>query len=540
MSASASIHAASHSDTAPSWVRTHAAATPDAPAVDSPWGRITYAQLEARMLALAGLLRASGVEPGDRVLIALPLGCAAAVAGLAVQALGACSVELDRETGADALAGILSQTGARHAVIFGQDARRWTGREQLTHCFVVHGSRPPERMLGLLKPATCAWLQEDGAVDPDVAPAPLTALPSPTPDTPASIVYTSGSTGTPRGVVQTFGNIAANTRSIVEYLGLTPRDRAMLILPLHYCYGKSVLQTHLLAGGSVFLDPRFMYPQVVLEAMATEACTGFAGVPLTFELLRRQAASDSLAKLKLRYVTQAGGGMSPDTVRWTREAFHPAELFVMYGQTEATARLSYLPPARATDKAGSIGRGIPGVTLAVVSDDGTPLPDGEVGQLVAKGANVTPGYLGAPEDTAAILRDGWLWTGDLAWRDPEGFFFLVGRAKEILKVGGHRVSPAEIEHVLARHPAVREVAVVGVPDDLGGEAACAAVVLQPGEPPKEDDLRRFCRESLPVHKVPRHVLFTDALPRGPTGKVLKAELRTRVLSSLSSPESRSP
>ncbi|RKH45083.1 class I adenylate-forming enzyme family protein [Corallococcus sicarius] len=526
-------------DTAPAWVRAHACATPDAPAVDSPWGRLTYGQLEARMLALAGHLRDAGVGPGASVLIALPLGCAAAVAGLAVQALGACAVELDRETGAESLDSILAQTGARHAVLFGQDARRWTGRSALTHCFVVHGSRPPERLRALLAPAACTWLQEDGAVDPEVASEPLTALPALAPDAPASIVYTSGSTGAPRGVIQTSANIAANTRSIVEYLGLTARDRAMLILPLHYCYGKSVLQTHLLAGGSVFLDPRFMYPQVVLEAMATESCTGFAGVPLTFELLRRQAAPESLAKLPLRYLTQAGGGMSPDTVRWTREVFHPAELFVMYGQTEATARLSYLPPARATDKAGSIGQGIPGVTLAVVADDGTPLPDGEVGQLVARGANVTPGYLGAPEETAAILHDGWLWTGDLAWRDADGFFFLVGRAKEILKVGGHRVSPAEMEHVLARHPAVLEVAVVGVPDDLGAEAACAAVVRKPGTTPHEDDLRRFCREALPAYKVPRHVLFIEALPRGPTGKVLKADLRTRMLSILSSPDPRS-
>jgi acyl-CoA synthetase (AMP-forming)/AMP-acid ligase II len=199
----------------------------------------------------------------------------------------------------------------------------------------------------------------------------------------------------------------------------------------------------------------------------------------------------------------------------------------MYGQTEATARLSYLPPALAKEKAGSIGQGIPGVELRVVGEDGTPLPPGEPGHLVARGANVTPGYLGAPEETAAILRDGWLWTGDLAWRDADGFFFLVGRAKEILKVNGHRVSPAEIEHHLARHPAVAEVAVVGVPDALGGEAACAVVVPHAGAEVKEDDLRRFCRESLPVHKVPRHVVFVDALPRGPSGKVLKAELRTR-------------
>ncbi|ATB34784.1 AMP-dependent synthetase [Cystobacter fuscus] len=525
-------------DSASAWVLAHAKAMPDAPAVDSPWTRLSYRQLAERMLSLAGHLRAAGVKRGERVLIALPLGCAAVVAGLAVQALGACAVELDRETSAASLDAILAQTGARHAFLFGQDTRRWTARTQLTHLWVVHSARPPERMRGLLAPAACTWVQEDGSVDPEARAEALESPPPTPPEAHASIVYTSGSTGTPRGVIQTFGNIAANTHSIVEYLGLTPRDRAMLILPLHYCYGKSVLQTHLRVGGSVFLDPRFMYPRVVLEAMATEACTGFAGVPLTFELLRRQATPESLAKLNLRYLTQAGGGMAPETVRWTREVFHPAELFVMYGQTEATARLSYLPPARAQQKAGSIGIAIPGVELRVVGEEGAPLPVGETGHLVARGANVTPGYLGAPEDTRSILRDGWLWTGDLAWRDADGFFFLEGRAKEILKIGGHRVSPAELEHTLARHPAVLEVAVVGVPDELGGEAAVAVVVIQPDTPLREESLRRFCRESLPAHKVPRHVMFTEALPRGPNGKVLKAELRMHVMSPVSSLESR--
>ncbi|MCP3161435.1 class I adenylate-forming enzyme family protein [Myxococcus qinghaiensis] len=517
----------SATDSAPAWVLAHAERTPDASAVDSPWTRLTYRQLSERMRSLAGHLHAAGVVPGDKVLIALPLGSAGAVAALAVQSLGACAVELDRETGATSADAILAQTGARHAFIFGQDARKWTGKPGLSHLYVVHSARPPERMLQALSPATCTWVQEDGALDADVKVTPLDTLPSTSAQAHASIVYTSGSTGTPRGVIQTFGNIAANTRSIVEYLGLTSRDRAHLVLPLHYCYGKSVLQTHLLVGGSVFLDPRFMYPQVVLEAMAAEKSTGFAGVPLTFELLRRQAGAEALSKLRLRYATQAGGGMSPDTIQWTRDALYPAELYVMYGQTEATARLSYLPPTRASEKAGSIGVAIPGVELRVVGEDGKALPTGETGHLVARGANVTPGYLGDPEETAAILKDGWLWTGDLAWKDADGFIFLVGRAKEILKVGGHRVSPAEMEHQLARHPAVREVAVVGVPDALGGEAACAVVVLQEGVAVKEDDLRRFCRESLPAHKVPKHVVFVEALPRGPSGKVLKAELRTQ-------------
>jgi len=148
---------------------------------------------------------------------------------------------------------------------------------------------------------------------------------------------------------------------------------------------------------------------------------------------------------RLRYVTQAGGAMAPETIAWVRKAFRPAELFVMYGQTEATARLSYLPPDRSEDKAGSIGIPVPGVELRVADERGRELPTGEVGELVARGQNVTPGYLDEPAETAAILRHGWLWTGDLACRDADGFLFYRGRANEILKVGGHRVSPFEIE-----------------------------------------------------------------------------------------------
>ena len=299
-------------------------------------------------------------------------------------------------------------------------------------------------------------LLEDGRVDPDLGRAPEAALPELAPDAAALVLYTSGSTGRPHGVVQTFRNIDANTRSIVQYLGLTNEDRALLTLPLYYCYGRSVLQTHLHAGGSLFLDNRSAFPRVILETLASEGCTGFAGVPLTFEIIRRMVDVSSLVLPRLRYVTQAGGPMAPETIAWARKAFHPARLFVMYGQTEATARLSYLPPDRAAEKEGSVGIPIPGVELRVVDEAGSELPPGDIGELVARGANVTPGYLDEPEETAAILRDGWLWTGDLACRDTEGFIYLRGRVREILKVGGKRVSPVEIEQTITRHPDVRD------------------------------------------------------------------------------------
>ena len=214
------------------------------------------------------------------------------------------------------------------------------------------------------------------------------------------MLYTSGITGRPHGVIQTFRNIDANSRSIVEYLGLGPSDRAMLTLPLSYCYGRSVLQTHLLAGGSVFLEHRTAFPRTILETMAAEGCTGFAGVPLNFEMMKRQVDISTIDLSHLRYLTQAGGAMAPETISWVRESFAPAELFVMYGQTEATARLSYLPPARAAEKPGSIGIAIPGVELRVIDQDGRELPPGMVGEIVARGPNVTPGYLDEPDETS--------------------------------------------------------------------------------------------------------------------------------------------
>jgi acyl-CoA synthetase (AMP-forming)/AMP-acid ligase II len=220
--------------------------------------------------------------------------------------------------------------------------------------------------------------------------------------------------------------------------------------------------------------------------------------------------------------------MQPELRRWVREAFAPAPLFVMYGQTEATARLSFLPPENAADKDGSIGRGLENVELRVVDPGGRELPTGEVGEVVARGPSITSGYFGAPEESAQIIRGGWLWTGDLGWRDEEGFIFLVGRAKDMLKLGGHRVAAAEIENVLLEHPGVREAAVVGAPDATGGEAAVAFAVSDSAPPPSADDLRRHCRQRLAAFKVPKEIRFIDQLPRTSSGKIAKAELRERL------------
>jgi acyl-CoA synthetase (AMP-forming)/AMP-acid ligase II len=517
------------------WLFEHAARRPEAPAVATPTVRLSYGELAARVEALAAQLAASGVRRGDRVLAALPNSPATVVASLAVHALGGTTVEVNREWNVDTQREIVAQSGVRQAFVWGRDARAWgavAADGRLERFWVVHGGPLPDRLLADLGGAPATLLLEDGRVDPSLPSAPVPPRPALSPDQPALILYTSGSTGRPRGVVQTFRNVNANSRSIVEYLELTERDRALVILPLYYCYGRSVLQTHLLAGASLFLDGRFAFPRVVLENLGVEGCTSLAGVPLTFEIIRRQVDVSTLSMPGLRYLTQAGGAMAPETIDWVRAAFKPARLFVMYGQTEATARLSYLPPQRAQDKRGSIGVAIPGVELRVVDDHTRELARGEVGHLVARGENVTLGYLDEPEETAAILHDGWLWTGDLAERDEEGFFFHRGRSKEILKIGGHRVSPIEIEHVVAEHPDVAEAAVVGAPDPLMGEVPVAFVVARPDRQPDAEALRAFCRARMPAYRVPVQFTLVAALPRNESGKLLRAQLAAQAVAPI--------
>lgn len=511
------------------WLLDWAKRTPYAPAVGTPAGWLTYRQLAERTNWLAASLAERRVSAGDRVLVALPNVPSSVAVSLAIQWLGACAVEVNREWGATALAAIAAQVEARLAVIDARDALLWgpiVTDAGLTDLWVVHPSRPPEPAWAALDGATRFWLRPDATLEGVRARA---GPPARDAKAPALILYTSGSTGAPRGVIQTHSNVAANTRSICEYLSLTPADRAMAILPLCYCYGKSVLQTHLLAGGSVFFDNRFMYPRVVLEAIAAEGCTGFAGVPLTYELIKRQLDPRTIRMPTLRYLTQAGGEMALTTTRWVREVFAPARLFVMYGQTEATARLSYLSPERGDDKEGSIGRPIPGVELEAVSPTGATMPVNQEGHLVARGQNVTPGYFRAPEETAEILRDGWLWTGDLARKDADGFFYLTGRAKDVMKIGGHRVSAAEIEQCLCAHPEVLEAAVVSEGDAIGGETAVAFVVARPGSAISEAQLRHYCRDHLPAYKVPSTIRFISTLPRTSVGKVAKGLLKAQAV-----------
>lgn len=341
----------------------------------------------------------------------------------------------------------------------------------------------------------------------------------------AALFFTSGSTGTPRGVMVSHRNLIANTQSILAYLNLVPDDRVLQVLPMHYCFGASLLHTHLRAGASIVIENNFLFPDRALQTMRATGCTGLAGVPATYQILLRRSTFSRTCFPQLRYLLQAGGKLSNVFIDELRVAQPHAQLFVMYGQTEATARLSYLPPALLPTKLGSIGRGIPGVTLRVVDDAGQTVPPGAVGQVLAKGQNITLGYWNAPAETAEVFRDGWLHTGDMATVDSEGFIYIVGRSKEFLKLDGTRVACQQIEQVALRFAGTIEAAVVGMPDEYLGEAA-ALFIAHPQGKAIQAELVQFLCEHLPLKYRPKKITFCTDLPLNASGKTDRAALRT--------------
>jgi long-chain acyl-CoA synthetase len=345
----------------------------------------------------------------------------------------------------------------------------------------------------------------------------------PEPDELAAIIYTSGTTGRPKGVMLSHRNLLQNTQSIIEYLAITPADRGLCVLPFHFSYGSSVLHTHLLAGAYLAIEDNFAFPHIVLQRLQSESITGFFGVPSTFALLLGRCRLADADLSRLRYITQAGGPMPRALIENLRSQIPHAQLFIMYGQTEATARLSYLPPDRLGDKLGSIGIAIPGVTLEVRKDGKRAEPH-VTGELVARGPNVMLGYWNDPAATETVLRDGWLHTGDLAHTDDDGFFYIDGRATDMIKVGAFRVSPQEVEEVITALENVQEAAVVGIPDDTLGQAIKAVIVPKPGVTLEALAVKAHCRQHLAAYKVPKLVEFTTVLPRTASGKIQRYRL----------------
>lgn len=344
-------------------------------------------------------------------------------------------------------------------------------------------------------------------------------------DQDAALMLTSGTTSSPRVVRVTHKNIKANTTSIIASLDLTGHERMLAALPFHYCFGTSLLHTHLRVGGSLVLCQSFVYPEVVLDLLSKHRCTGFAGVPSMYQTLIRNSSLPRRELPHLRKVQQAGGKLPPVLIQELMEILSHAEVFIMYGQTEATARLSCLSPELLHSKLGSVGYGIPGVELRVVDEAGNDVPPGVVGEIVARGANISPGYLNNPQATAEKFVGGVLHTGDLAQVDADGFIYIVDRKSDFIKSYGHRVSSQQVEEQILRLHDVAAAAAIGVPDPVRGEAIVVYVVVRDRSPLGPDDILAHGKQNLPRHMWPSEVVILDSLPMNAQGKVVKSMLR---------------
>jgi len=342
----------------------------------------------------------------------------------------------------------------------------------------------------------------------------------------AEIVYTSGSTGKPKGVMLTHLNLVSNMKSICSYLNLIEDDRIMVILPFYYIYGKSLLLTHILKGASIVIDNRFVFPNKILETMTKTDVTGFAGVPSTFMILLNRSSIKETEFKKLRYVTQAGGAMAPAIQKEVVRTFSPAKLYIMYGATEAAPRLSYLEPDKLIHKWGSIGVPVDNVDLIICDQEGNDISmEGQVGEIVARGSNIMTGYWKDPEETAKVLKKGMYYTGDLGKKDSDGFIYVVGRSKDMIKVKGFRVGAVEIEETILEMNEVHETAVVSVDDSILGEAILALIIPKDKEWRDSQKIKKYLQKKLPPIKIPKYIEFRNSFPKNESGKILKVKLK---------------
>jgi acyl-CoA synthetase (AMP-forming)/AMP-acid ligase II len=500
----------------------------DKPAVwyKNQW--MNFGEIEVCSNKVANYLVECGMKRGDRIAILFENSFDYIISYYAVLKIGCVTVALNTETTTESLIYYLNDSGARtiiaqrkfskflapaiqktaniEQVIIDQDDL--SVFEEIGHCNqvrlkdVYHNSKesPPAVR----------------SIDIDLG----------------SLVYTSGSTGKPKGVTLTHQNVVSNTKSIVKYLNLTATDRIMVVLPFYYIYGKSLLNTHFFVGGSVVIDNRFAYPNVILETMKKTEVTGFAGVPSTFMILLSRSSIHDHIFPSLRYITQAGGAMAASIQKKVVNVFSPAHLYIMYGATEASARLSYLEPDQLTRKWGSIGKAIPNVDLFIADERGNPKPPNSEGEIAARGSNIMQGYWNDLDSTKKVLRNGLYYTGDIGYMDDEGFLFVIGRIKDIIKVGGERVSAKEIEETILQLKKVREVAVIGVEDEYLGEAVKAYVVLQSNDQISELDIKTYCKKKLPLYKQPKFIEIINDLPKNKSGKILKNKLKEQHKNSL--------
>ncbi|KGN37021.1 long-chain-fatty-acid--CoA ligase [Knoellia subterranea] len=486
-------------------VRT-AKAMPDRPAIKINGQDITYAQLHGMAAKLAGSLRANGIEPGDRVALILPNVPAFPVAFFATLLAGGVVVPMNPLLKSGEIDFFFTNSGAKVAFVWPDFVDEATKGAENSGTRIVECSP--------LGPV-------EGSFDGGDPIAEATEREG---DDTAIILYTSGTTGRPKGAELTHDNVSLNAMRCAEVIQqITPDDVIMGCLPLFHVFGLVVgLNAAVRVGASLALIPRFD-PAAAIKVIADEKVTVMQGVPTMYAAILNHPDSDSLDASSLRTCASGGSAMPLEVMKAFEEKFG-CVILEGYGLSETSPVASFNMPDRER-KPGTIGLAIPGCEMRVIDIDGNEVEHGEVGEIAIRGDNVMKGYWSNPEATAEAIPDGWFRTGDMATQDDEGYFTIVDRKKDMILRGGMNVYPREVEEVIYQHPDVLEVAVVAVPDELLGEQVGAGVALRPGATATADDIIEFTKERIAAYKYPRQVWFLDELPKGPTGKILRREVK---------------
>jgi long-chain acyl-CoA synthetase len=482
---------------------------PERPALRLDDTVITYRELDDLTARLAALLIDRGLEPGDPVGVMLPNVPEFAIVYYGVLRAGGIVVPMNVLLKQREVAFYLGDSGAR--LIFAWHAfadQAQAGADEVgAECIVV----------------------EPSAFEQLVATAePMSGLVSRAAQDTAVILYTSGTTGKPKGAELTHSNLAINADVSKELFSLHPDDAILGALPLFHAFGQTcALNAAVSSGASLSLIPRFDAGKA-LAAIQRDRITVFEGVPTMYAALLHHAGRDEFDTSTLRGCVSGGAALAVELLQGFEEAFG-CVILEGYGLSETSPVACFNHPDRQR-KPGSIGTPVEGVSLKLVDGDRREVNAGEVGEIAIRGHNVMKGYWNRPEATSeAIDADGWFYSGDLARIDDDGCFFIVDRKKELIIRGGYNVYPREIEEVLYEHPAVREAAVIGIPHADLGEEVGAAVALKPGAEATEAEIREFVKSNVAAYKYPRHVWILDELPKGPTGKILKREIKPPVV-----------
>jgi long-chain acyl-CoA synthetase len=475
----------------------------DRPALKLDDATVTYEQLDEGSARAAALLKSKGLEPGDRVGIMLPNVPYFAIAYYGVLRAGGVVVPMN-------------------VLLKGREVSFYLEDPEAKLLFAWHdfaeaaekGADEAGAEVITVKPGEFEKLL--GEHDPDTAIADRDG------DDTAVILYTSGTTGKPKGAELTHDNMYKNAEVAAGLGEVSHEDVLLGALPLFHSFGQTCgLNAGVYTGSCLTLIPRFD-PAKALEIIQRDKVTVFQGVPTMYTAMLQHEDKDDYDLSCLRICMSGGSAMPVEILKGFEEAFG-CKVLEGYGLSETSPVASFNHPDKER-KPGSIGTPIDGVEMKVVDDDGNEVDQGEVGEIVIKGHNVMKGYWNREEATGEAIKDGWFYSGDMAKVDEDGYFFIVDRKKELIIRGGYNVYPREIEEVLYEHPAVAEVAVVGVPDEKMGEEVGAAVALKKDQEVSEDELRDFVKNEVANYKYPRKIWFVDELPKGPTGKILKREI----------------